>query len=340
MRASLENWLLRTWYGSQRPPWFLRSLEPVYRSLFQYVQKRGHTSSKRYRSRLPLVVVGNLTAGGSGKTPLVIHLCKLAMELNLRPGIASTGYGRPGTDTIEVNAVSDARICGDEPVMLAIRTGVPVVVAKNRIDAIRELDGMELDLIFSDDGLQKADMERDIEICVIDGVRGFGNGRLLPAGPLREPVSRLNTVDHVVTNGVWANRPDDVDVAVMQLDARQLNSLDSSMELPATDFLQRQKGKELHAIAGIGNPQRFFDTLEDLGIEAAPHHFPDHHRFSRRDFDFMTTDSVVIMTEKDAVKCRAFGLDNAWYLPLETHLPAEFESMFRNRMAKLIEERT
>ena len=148
MRAAVENWLLRTWYGRQKPPWFLRSLEPVYRSLFQRSQKKGYASSQRYRSRLPLVVVGNLTAGGSGKTPLVIHLCKLAMELNLRPGIASTGYGRPGTDTIAVDALSDARLCGDEPVMLAIRTGVPVVVAKRRVDAVRKLDGMELDLIF------------------------------------------------------------------------------------------------------------------------------------------------------------------------------------------------
>lgn len=340
MRGAVENWLLRTWYGGQQPPWFLRMLEPVYRFSFRHLQERGHSSPDRYRSHSPLVVVGNLTVGGSGKTPLVIHLCKLAMELNIRPGIASTGYSRPGTETIEVTSESDARTCGDEPVMLAIRTGVPVVVAKNRIDAVKTLDGMGLDLIFSDDGLQKADMERDIEICVIDGARGFGNGHLLPAGPLREPASRLNSIDHVVTTGVWVNGEFGGDVIVMQLDACRLVPLDGSTALPVEEFLQKHKGIELHAIAGIGNPQRFFGTLKDLGIKATPRHFPDHHLFSRSDFDFMAPGSVVIMTEKDAVKCRDFGLENAWCLPLETRLPVEFESMFKNRLAKLMEERT
>lgn len=339
MRAGMENWLLRTWYRTRPPPWFLRSLEPVYRTAFQHIQRKGNTAKDRYRSRLPLIVVGNLTAGGSGKTPLVIRLCQLARDLKLRPGIASTGYGRLSTDTIVVDADCDTRICGDEPVMLAIRTGVPVVVAKRRIDAIRKLNELDLDVIFSDDGLQQADMERDIEFCVVDGARGLGNGHLLPAGPLREPAGRLNNVDYVISNGVWSDRPDDVDVYMMHLDAYQLCSLDGTKKIPAVQFRQMYKEKRIHAVAGIGNPQRFFDTLDKLGIEAIPHSFPDHHLFTLDDLNSMTADSAIVMTEKDAVKCRSLGLENAWYMPVDTRLPDDFESVFKDRLAKLIKER-
>jgi tetraacyldisaccharide 4'-kinase len=335
----MENWLLGHWYGTDRPPWFLRMLEPVYRAVFQRVQKKGNSGAARYRSVLPLIVVGNITAGGSGKTPLVIRLCQLARDLKLRPGIASTGYGRLGTDTIVVDPACDPRVCGDEPVMLASRTGVPVVVAKHRIDAIRKLNELDLDLIFSDDGLQQANLESDIEFCVVDGSRGLGNGHLLPAGPLRETAGRLDKVDYVITNGVWTNRPDDADVNVMHLQASHVCSLDGATVIPATQFLQRQSGIELHAIAGIGNPQRFFETLESLGIEAVPHRFPDHHPFTLDDFKSINKDSVMIMTEKDAVKCRSLGLENSWYIPVETHLSDDFENMFKDRLTKLIKER-
>jgi len=339
MRAGMENWLLRTWYRTSPPPWFLRSLEPVYRTAFQHIQRKGNIAKDRYRSRLPLIVVGNLTAGGSGKTPLVIRLCQLARDLKLRPGIASTGYGRLSTDTIVVDADCDTRICGDEPVMLAIRTGVPVVVAKRRIDAIRKLNELDLDVIFSDDGLQQANMERDIEFCVVDGARGLGNGHLLPAGPLREPAERLNNVDYVISNGVWAGRPDDVNVNVMQLTASQVCSLDDKESISAIQFRQLNMGKRIHAVAGIGNPQRFFDTLENLGIEAIPHRFPDHHFFTLDDLNSLMAESAIIMTEKDAVKCRSLGLENAWYVPVETRLPDDFESLFKDHLAKLIKER-
>jgi len=338
MRAGLENWLLRTWYRTQRPPWFLRSLEPVYRTLFRHAQSKGNSANQRYRSELPLIVVGNLTAGGSGKTPLVIHLCQLAGDLNLRPGIASTGYGRHGTDTVTVDAGCDAPACGDEPVMLAIRTGVPVVVAKRRVDAIRKLNQLDLDVIFSDDGLQQADMERDLELCVVDGARGFGNGHLLPAGPLREPATRLKKVDYVISNGVWTGKPDDVNVHVMHLEARQVCSLDGTKRVPVSQFRQTHRQKRIHAIAGIGNPQRFFDTLENLEIEAIPHPFPDHHLFTLDDLDSMTADSTIIMTEKDAVKCRFLGLENAWYVPVESRLSDDFENVFKERLEKLIKE--
>ena len=339
MRAGMENWLLRTWYRRRPPPWYLRSLEPVYRAAFQHIQSKGHNARDRYRSPLPLIVVGNLTAGGSGKTPLVIRLCELAMDLKLRAGIASTGYGRRSTDTIVVDTDCDTSVCGDEPVLLAIRTGVPVVVAKRRVDAVRKLNDLDLDVIFSDDGLQQADLERDIEFCVVDGARGLGNGHLLPAGPLREPPGRLNNVDYVMTNGNWNDRPDDLDVNVMHLEASHVCSLDGTKMIPAIQFRQTHKGKKVHAIAGIGNPGRFFDTLETLGFEVIPHRFPDHHLFSLDDLDFMMADSAIIMTEKDAVKCRSLGLKNAWYVPVNTRLPEDFERIFKDRLASLIKER-
>ena len=221
MRAGIEKWLLQHWYGTHRPPWYLRILEPVYRLAFHRAQKRGNARQDRCRSEIPLIVVGNVTVGGSGKTPLVIGLCQLAGDMNLKPGIACTGYGRQSNETLLVRADSDTRICGDEPVLLAIRTGTAVVVAKRRCDAIRKLNEMNLDVIFSDDGLQQADLDSDLKFCVVDGARGLGNGHLLPAGPLREPAERLNRVDSVITNGEWADKPDSVDINVMSLKALQ-----------------------------------------------------------------------------------------------------------------------
>lgn len=338
MRAGIENWLLGHWYGTDGPPWFLRMMEPVYRTIFERVRKKGSSNAARYRSELPLIVVGNITAGGSGKTPLVIRLCQVAGSLGLKPGIASTGYGRLSTDTVVVDADCDPRVCGDEPLMLAHRTGVPVVVAKNRIDAIRKLNELDLDLIFSDDGLQRADLERDIEVCVVDGARGLGNGHLLPAGPLRETAGRLMEVDYVISNGYWPGRPDDLQVNVMHLEAGDVCSLDGARIIPATQFRQIHSGMEIHAIAGIGNPQRFFTTLETIGIQAIPHRFPDHHLFTGGDFNAVPAGSVIVMTEKDAVKCRDLKLENAWYLPVETRLPDDFESVFSGHLEKLMKE--
>jgi len=335
MRAGIENWLLRHWYGGSPPPWYLRLMESLYRFAYQRVQRSGQSRTGKYRSDLPLIVVGNITAGGSGKTPLVIRLCQLVLDMNLKPGIASTGYGRTGRGTVVVKADSDTRECGDEPVLLARRTGVPVVVSSDRLDAVKKLNGMGLDMVFSDDGLQQARLDRDIELCVVDGGRGLGNGHLLPAGPLRESAERLRQVDYVVSNGVWYGRPDDLDINLMLLHASVVRSVDDTEELPLDEFRQQFTETPLHAIAAIGNPDRFFRMLEDLGIEAESHRFPDHHLFTRSDFNSITTGSAIIMTEKDAVKCRSLGLENAWYVPVETHLPDDFERVFKAHVAEL-----
>ena len=338
MRAAIENWLTRLWYGKKRPPWCLRMLEPLYRGAFQYAQRKGRGHAAHQRSATPLVVVGNITAGGSGKTPLVIRLCQLAAEKGLRAGIASTGYGRQSNETFTVSADSDPRLCGDEPVLMAIRTGAPVVVARRRADAVAKLDAMGLDLIISDDGLQHAGLRGDIEICVIDGARGFGNGHLLPAGPLREPAGRAAHVDFIITTGVWNEKPEILTTYTMDLAPGAISSLDDKTTISAAEFRQKQDGNTIHAITGMGNPTRFFRTLQTLGIDAAARAFPDHHLFGRNDFGSIPAGSAIIMTEKDAVKCRSLGLENAWYLPVEAQLPGAFETQFRDHLAKLMEK--
>jgi tetraacyldisaccharide 4'-kinase len=333
----MENWLLGHWYGDHRPPWYLRSLEPLYRLGFKRSQKRQRKNG--YRAPLPVVVVGNLTAGGSGKTPVVIRLCQLAHDAGLKAGIATTGYGREGTQTTRVTADDDARECGDEPVMLAKRTGVPVMVAENRLDAVKALADMPVDLIISDDGLQSAALHRDIELCVVDGERGFGNGRLIPAGPLREPVGRLGRVDHVIANGEWPDAPQDAQYHVMHLDAYVVRSVDDEKMYPVEEFARMCANVRVHAFAGIGNVARFFGMLTDLGFEPVVHPLPDHHAYTAAEFASLEPGSAIIMTEKDAVKCRSFGLENAWYVPVEARLPEELEQRLTARIVDLAGKR-
>ncbi|MCW8926077.1 MAG: tetraacyldisaccharide 4'-kinase [Xanthomonadales bacterium] len=331
----MENWLLGHWYTSDRPPWYLRFLEPLYHLGFKRAQKSAARDKRRYRAPVPVVVVGNLTAGGAGKTPLVIRLSQLATNMGLKPGIASTGYGRKGQQTLHVKAGDDAGLCGDEPVLLARRTGAPVVVSANRVEAVRELVGMGVDLVLSDDGLQHAALERDIELCVVDGERGFGNGHLIPAGPLREPVARLATVDYVFANGDWPGATDGVEFNTMQMDVYVVHSLDEEKMYPVEEFASMCKTVTVHAVAGIGNPGRFQRLLESQGFAAEMQVFPDHHAFTKGDFTSIKPGAAIIMTEKDAVKCRSFDLENAWYIPVEARLPEAFEKSFTARLAAL-----
>jgi len=338
-RSTTESWLLRHWYGGHRPPWYLRALEPVYLALFRRKQRKGVQAAPGGRGKLPLIVVGNITAGGSGKTPMVMHLSRLAVQMGLRPGIVSTGYGRQGSSTRLVNPDSEPRTCGDEPVLLAKRTGALVVVAKSRADAIAKLAERDIDLVISDDGLQHPGLAPDIELCLVDGERGLGNGHLLPAGPLREPAGRLEKVDFVVTTGAWSGQPAKLDSVEMQLAPGDFKSLDDRTSLSAEMFRQKYDGIKVHSIAAIGNPQRFFNTLQALGIMASPHVFPDHHVYKREDFVSIPAGQAIIMTEKDAVKCRFLGLADAWYLPVEARLPAAFDDVFKEKLVKLLEKR-
>ena len=278
------------------------------------------------RLPVPVIVVGNLTVGGTGKTPLVIWLARYLQTLAYKPGIVSRGYGgATQSQARRVEPGSDPALVGDEPVLLAQRTGRPVAVAPDRVKAaLALLRQTDCDILLSDDGLQHTSLGRDVEIVVVDGVRRFGNGRCLPAGPLREPAARLDTVDMVVAGGRAAG-----DEFLMEYTGLPVKSLDGGQEAELADFAKQT----VHAVAAIGNPGRFFSMLRRNGIDAEEHAFPDHHDFRRSDLEF-GDNAAVLMTEKDAVKCRRFGLENAWYVPVDVRLPETFE----RKLKELLEE--
>jgi tetraacyldisaccharide 4'-kinase len=276
-----------------------------------------HGVKKTERLPVPVIVVGNLTVGGTGKTPLVIWLAEFLSRSGYRPGIVSRGYGgarheRPSV----VQPQSEPKWVGDEPVLLARRTGRPVCVHANRAWAGRTLLATEdCDVLIADDGLQHYALARDIEIAVVDGERRFGNGALLPAGPLREPVERLGEVDFIVTR----NRPEIGEYEMLLAGDEAVRLNDPSQRKP----LAALGATPVHAVAGIGNPGRFFDFLRQAGLTVVTHAFPDHHAFAPADLRF-DDDFPVLMTEKDAVKCRAFADARHWYLPVTARLPPAF----------------
>lgn len=345
MRTGVEQWLLDIWYQRPRPPWYLRMLVPAYRAGFAFDHKNSRNKVASTTAGAAVIVVGNITVGGSGKTPLVLALSQLAHDMQLRVGIATTGYGRQSDQTLTVQADSDPSICGDEPVLLSTRTHAAVVVAKRRADAIAELNKMGVDLIISDDGLQTAGLRRDLEICVVDGARGLGNGHLLPAGPLRESKQRLQEVDCIVSNGAWNGVTLPVEPYVMRLAGTTLHSLDGAQVLPVSAFIQQQQGRTVHAVAAIGHPERFFKSLRELETDSAEsaagkiawqeHKFADHHAYTFSDFDDINGADLIVMTEKDAVKCRKMALKNAWYLPVEAQLSEAFLDWFRQQLLQL-----
>lgn len=264
---------------------------------------------------VPVVIVGNITVGGSGKTPLIIHLASALRVLGRRPGIVSRGYGGDATSVTEVNAAGDSAVVGDEPLLLARRTGCPVFVGRDRPAAARALLAgyPQCDVILADDGLQHYRLQRDVEIAVFDE-RGTMNGWCLPAGPLREPVARVAQVDAVVLNGTAVPPAPTFDrpVFVMHLLGEGFHRLDDPrITCSAADLA----GGILHAVAGIGAPQRFFARLREMGLDFTGHSFADHHDFSADDLAF--TGDTILTTEKDAVKLiRLSLLLPVWVLPV------------------------
>jgi tetraacyldisaccharide 4'-kinase len=263
----------------------------------------------------PVIVVGNLTVGGTGKTPLVAWLAQQLSLTGLKVGIISRGYGRSGSAPESVHAESSWREVGDEPMLLASLTGCDVMVSRDRCRGALELVSLGVDVVIADDGLQHLRLARDCEIVVIDGARGFGNGRLLPAGPLREPASRLRNADIIVVNGtpehasLQRGLERSLQMSLYGGDAHRVDGL--AMPEPLEHF----RGRCVHAVAGIGNPQRFFRDLRTRGIELVEHPFPDHHPFTAADLTF-GDDLPVLMTQKDAVRCKGIADARLWYIPV------------------------
>jgi tetraacyldisaccharide 4'-kinase len=306
---SVQSWLNRIWYERRAPPSWLLPLSLVYGAV---AGSRRFVYARRWRraTRIPcpVVVVGNVSVGGTGKTPLVCWLVKHLIERGYQPGIVTRGYGGSSTIVRRITAADDPALVGDESILLARRTGAPVAVGRDRPAAAHLLVSEGCNVIVSDDGLQHYALQRDCEVVVIDGDRRFGNGWLLPAGPLREPPARLKVADAVVVNGGRALLPGALS---MRLEAKNAVALLGGTVRPLSDLA----GRRVHAIAGIGNPDRFFNMLRSRGIEVAGRSLADHARLTAGDIDF-GDDKPVLMTEKDAVKCERFAGAQHWYVPV------------------------
>lgn len=316
------------WYGRRPPPFHWRLASWVYALLSGL--RRGLYRWGLLRSRdpgCPVVVVGNITVGGTGKTPLVLWIADALQQTGRRPGVVSRGYGGTHREgPLEVHSDTDPALAGDEPVLIARRSGLPVVVGRDRVAAARHLvERLGVNLVITDDGLQHYGLHRDIEICVLDGGRRLGNGWLLPAGPLREKARRLDSVDFVVTQGEAREGE-----TAMNL------SLDVAVSLcgEGRRSLSAFRGRTVHAVAGVGNPRRFFAALESLGLNVVQHPFPDHHPFRAEELVFEEP-YPVLMTEKDAMKCRNLGLSDAWYVPAWARLNDGFRENLLNAVAAL-----
>lgn len=326
--------LLRAWYDGHAGLAALWPLEALYRAVVRRRRKRflsGRLDS--YRAPLPVIIVGNITVGGTGKTPLILWLIEHCRARGLRPGVVSRGYGgEPPRLPWRVCDSDDPALAGDEPVLLVQRTGVPMAIDPQRSRAIELLlEQEQLDLILCDDGLQHYQLQRDLELVLIDEARGLGNGHCLPAGPLREPAGRLHEVDAVLFNGATADKDQGY---AMQLVPAGLVHVATGAQQPLNYF---PAGQVVHALAGIGNPQRFFRTLRELGWQPQEHPFPDHARYVASDLQF-GDDLPVLMTEKDAVKCRVIAPDNAWYLKVDAQPSPAFVDWFDACLAQLFPE--
>jgi tetraacyldisaccharide 4'-kinase len=338
----MYKWLHRIWYEGAASFRILLPLSGLYWLLITV--RRGLFRAgwlSRYRASVPVVIVGNITAGGTGKTPVTIWLSRELRERGFVPGIVSRGYGGSSSSTsMRVDAASDPGVVGDEPVLLAKKTGCSVVVDADRARAAQMLVDDGVNVIIADDGLQHYRLERGYEVCVIDGSRGLGNRRLLPAGPLRETIERLNQVDQVLINGRLSEKSEILTVVEQnaiefELVATEVGRLNGSLTRP----IERFAGTTVHAIAAIGNPARFFDMLRMHGMQVIEHAYRDHASLTISDLDF-GDDFAVLMTEKDAVKLKGTMPDKFWQVPVEPRIDSlvagpwleQIESRLRNEM--------
>jgi tetraacyldisaccharide 4'-kinase len=320
--------LSKYWY-KKKATWLLILLPLEY--LFRFLVKLNKKKALKhqYKPSCPLIVVGNITVGGTGKSPLSIALIQTLQREGYKVGVVSRGYGSKLKQfPHHVKASDSPKVAADEPLMIVQNTGVNLIIDPDRVSACQYLLAQcECDVIISDDGLQHYKMGRDIEIAVVDGTRGFGNKHCLPVGPLREPIERLNSVNHIIVNGSPQYDQSERHYSmVIEPQGWYRVSDDKALSIAEFNQLQSKKGIKVRALAGIGNPARFFTSLENLGIAAQPHEFSDHHQFEPSDFEFKdaSIDDLICMTQKDAVKCKTIAPHNSYYLKIGAKLDPLF----------------
>ncbi|TVM08377.1 MAG: tetraacyldisaccharide 4'-kinase [Halomonas sp.] len=333
-----QRWLKAAYQGS----FWLAPLRPL-GALYAWVMKRrydAYVSGKRdvWQAPVPVIVVGNITLGGTGKSPLVAWLVRWLKAQGYTPGIVTRGYGGKAADyPLVVTADTDVTQSGDEPLMLAQQTGVPVVADPQRSRGAKQLVTAGCDVIVSDDGLQHLSLGRDIELALLDGCWGLGNRRCLPAGPLREPASRLQPVDAVLVNGTPSpSLPEHA--TLMQLVPTTWRHLATGEQRP---LIPLPFSLPVNAIAGIGRPERFFETLGTLGVYGGWYPFDDHYHYEASSLQFAGRQAArpLLMTAKDAVKCRHIAPPDSWVLDVEASLPPEFEYWLAKRLTALTARR-
>lgn len=334
MRSRIERWLSKKWYQPSVSISLLALLpfSYLFRGIItcrRFAYQHHWLSS--YRSSLPVIVVGNITLGGTGKTPFVIYLANYLRQQGFHPAIILRGVGGTAATPIVVTEHSSAFEVGDEAMLLFKHSGAPIIVSKNRTVAAQIIEKMGCcNIIISDDGLQHYQLQRDIEIILVDAERQFGNQQLLPAGPLREPVNRLTSADLIIENGTTASQ--------LGFSARYQPVAFIAVTNPnITKSLHDFTNQTIHAVCGIGHPEQFLSMLKQLRINTIPHIFKDHHLYTHDDITFDDKLSI-IMTEKDAVKCKEIANENAWYLAVQLIIDEEFKKALQRKLTSLKEK--
>ncbi|WP_428355105.1 tetraacyldisaccharide 4'-kinase [Methyloprofundus sp.] len=318
MKKLLAKFVDEVWYRDHFIGTWLMPLSFLFTDIAKFrrwLYKKGYKPVEKLP--VPVIIVGNITLGGTGKTPLVIYLVKQLKAAGFTPAVISRGYGGQSASwPVRVNAESDATLVGDEPLLIAQQADCPVAVGPVRAESARLLlQNEKIDVIISDDGLQHYALHRDIEIVVIDGERRFGNNFCLPSGPLREPQERIQEVDFIVCNGGTAEENE----ILMKLEGADAVNMLTQQRKPLAEFSSTNS----HALAGIGNPQRFFDLLAKQGLACQTHAFPDHYAYTERDISFKSAQAI-FMTEKDAVKCQSFASAQHWSVPVQVSITSSF----------------
>jgi tetraacyldisaccharide 4'-kinase len=337
-----DNWIEKVWYGSSLIYWVLLPFTLLFAVVV--ASRRYLYSRKILRSNsvdVPVIVVGNITAGGTGKTPVTIWLARALAKSGRSPGIISRGYrGKVGPRPLQAKADSKPAVVGDEAILLASQCDCPVVVHPDRTAAAKMAIELGANIVISDDGLQHYRLRRDFEIAVVDGNRGFGNGNLLPAGPLREPIARMKSVDRILIHRHSDDereifrRSYDTPPLSFRLQVTGVSRLDNSQQRKIEEFA----GTTVHAVAGIGHPERFFLMLEAHGIDVKRHPLPDHADITPDDIVF-DDDLEILMTEKDAVKCQWMDTSNCWYVPVEVDFEGADADMLLDQVLAVRKDR-